>query len=66
MVKDTAARWNLSPDDTFEWHFLVQHHLRMSYISQRRDLPDDTVIADCAFRRNSSTLKNCTCSLLLI
>ncbi len=48
MVKDTAARWNLSPDDTYEWHFLVQHHLRMSYISQRRDLSDDTVIADCA------------------
>ena len=48
IVKDTAARWNLSPDDAYEWHFLVQHHLRMSYISQRRDLSDDTVIADCA------------------
>lgn len=48
MVKDTAARWNFSPDDAYEWHFLVQHHLRMSSISQRRDLSDDTVIADCA------------------
>jgi [protein-PII] uridylyltransferase len=48
MVKDTAARWSLSPDDTHEWHFLVQHHLRLSSISQRRDLSDDTVIADCA------------------
>lgn len=48
MVTDTAARWNLSPDDTYEWHFLVQHHLRLSSISQRRDLSDETVIADCA------------------
>ncbi|MBM4257143.1 MAG: [protein-PII] uridylyltransferase [Deltaproteobacteria bacterium] len=48
MVKDTAARWNLSPDDTHEWHFLVQHHLRMSSISQRQDLSDEAVITNCA------------------
>jgi len=48
MVRETAARWNLSPDDAHEWHFLVQHHLRMSSISQRRDLSDDAVIAECA------------------
>lgn len=48
MVQDTAVRWNLPPDEAYEWHFLVQHHLRMSSIAQRRDLSDDTVIADFA------------------
>jgi [protein-PII] uridylyltransferase len=48
MVQETAARWHLPPDDAHEWHFLVQHHLQMSYIAQRKDLSDDRVIADFA------------------
>ena len=48
LVQEAAARWQMSPDDTHEWYLLVQHHLRMSYIAQRRDLSDDTLIADFA------------------
>jgi len=48
MVRTAAARWQLSPDDTHEWHQLVLLHLLMSHIAQRRDLSDDTVIANFA------------------
>jgi len=48
MVDSAAARWRLSPDDTHEWYLLVLHHLFMSHIAQRRDLSDDTVIANFA------------------
>jgi [protein-PII] uridylyltransferase len=48
MTQATAARWQLPPDETHEWHFLVQHHLHMSSIAQRRDLSDETVIAEFA------------------
>jgi [protein-PII] uridylyltransferase len=48
MTQAAAARWHLPQDETHEWHFLVQHHLHMSSIAQRRDLSDDTVIAEFA------------------
>ncbi|MBI3302126.1 MAG: ACT domain-containing protein, partial [Deltaproteobacteria bacterium] len=48
MVHKAAARWQLTPDDTHEWHLLVLHHLLMSHIAQRRDLSDDTVVANFA------------------
>jgi [protein-PII] uridylyltransferase len=48
MTLAAAARWHLPPDETHEWHFLVQHHLHMSAIAQRRDLSDETVIAEMA------------------
>ncbi|MGE0820706.1 MAG: [protein-PII] uridylyltransferase [Candidatus Binatia bacterium] len=48
MVQEAASRWQMPPDDAHEWHFLVQHHLRMSYIAQRRDLADETVIDEFA------------------
>ena len=48
MVQKAAARWNMSEDDTHEWYLLVQHHLRMSYIAQRRDISEDALIAEFA------------------
>jgi [protein-PII] uridylyltransferase len=48
MVRTAAARWQLNADDAHEWHQLVLLHLLMSYIAQRRDLSDDTVIANFA------------------
>ena len=48
MTLETATRWHLPQDDAHEWHFLVQHHLHMSSIAQRRDLSDDAVIAEFA------------------
>lgn len=48
MTQATAARWQLPQDEAYEWHFLVQHHLHMSAIAQRKDLSDETVIAEFA------------------
>ena len=48
LVDAAARRWQLPPDDAHEWKLLVEHHLSMSYIAQRRDLSDDAQIADFA------------------
>lgn len=48
MVQKAAERWQLPADDAQEWYRLVQLHLRMSYIAQRRDISDDALIAEFA------------------
>ena len=48
MVQQAAERWHLPADDAHEWSLLVQLHLRMSYIAQRRDISDDGLIAEFA------------------
>ena len=58
MVETAATRWQLSRDDAHEWEVLVCHHLFMSHIAQRRDLSDDTLIAEFARTvENSGCLK---------
>ena len=48
MVRRAAERWGMAEDDAHEWYLLVQHHLLMSYIAQRRDISDDALIAEFA------------------
>lgn len=48
MVRQAAERWGMAEDDAHEWYLLVQHHLLMSYIAQRRDISDDGLIAEFA------------------
>lgn len=48
LVDAAVRRWQLSPDDAHEWKLLVERHLLMSYIAQRRDLSDGAQIAEFA------------------
>jgi [protein-PII] uridylyltransferase len=46
MMRDIAARLGLNEDESAACEFLVQHHLLMSHLAQRRDVHDDQLIVD--------------------
>jgi len=46
MMQDIGARLGLNEDERAACEFLVQHHLLMSHLAQRRDLADDDLIVD--------------------
>lgn len=48
MTRTFLERINMPQEQIDIAAFLVQHHLNMSHIAQRRDLSDDTLIADFA------------------
>ncbi len=48
MVPTIARRLGLNREDSLRLQFLVQHHLKMAHISQRRDLHDMKMIAQFA------------------
>jgi [protein-PII] uridylyltransferase len=48
MIPTIARRLGLGREDSLRLEFLVRHHLQMAYISQRRDLHDDNLIAQFA------------------
>lgn len=48
LAGDTAERLNLSEHETETLKFLVHKHLMMAHLALRRDLDDDTVIAEFA------------------
>lgn len=58
-----CSRLQLEPGATEQVLFLVQHHLTMSHIAQRRDLADEKVIRD--FAAQVGTLDNLNMLLLL-
>jgi [protein-PII] uridylyltransferase len=46
MMREIAARLRFNEDESAACEFLVQHHLLMSHLAQRRDLHDDQLIVD--------------------
>ena len=48
MIPTIARRLGLNREDSSRLQFLVQHHLQMTYISQRRDLHDMKLISQFA------------------
>src|SRR6185503_17233696 len=46
IFHDVGARLGLNEDERAACEFLVQHHLLMSHLAQRRDLADDDLIVD--------------------
>jgi [protein-PII] uridylyltransferase len=56
MMRDIGDRLGLNVDDRSACEFLVQHHLLMSHLAQRRDLNDDQLVAD--FCRQVGTVAN--------
>jgi len=52
MVPTIARRMGLNREDSMRLQFLVQNHLSMVHISQRRDLHDNRTIADFAAQMN--------------
>src|SRR5262245_62202066 len=46
MMRDIAARLGFNQDESAACEFLVQHHLLMSHLAQRRDVQDDQLIVD--------------------
>ncbi len=54
LVRDYAQRIGLDPADAADVAWLVEAHLRMSHISQRRDLEDHALLEE--FARNAQTV----------
>jgi [protein-PII] uridylyltransferase len=46
MMREIAGRLGLNEDESAACEFLVQHHLLMSHLAQRRDVHDDQLVAD--------------------
>src|SRR5205809_42215 len=46
MMRDIAIRLGLNEDESAACEFLVQHHLLMSHLAQRRDVDDDQLVVD--------------------
>ncbi len=46
MMRDIGARLRLNVDQGAACEFLVQHHLLMSHLAQRRDVHDDQLVID--------------------
>jgi [protein-PII] uridylyltransferase len=56
MMREIARRLGLDVDESAACEFLVQHHLLMSHLAQRRDVHDDQLVAD--FCRQVGTVEN--------
>ena len=56
MTHDVVERLGLNVDDQASVEFLVQHHLLMSHLAQRRDVHDDRLVID--FCRTVGTVGN--------
>lgn len=56
MARDIAARLQLHTDETEQLLFLVENHLLMSHLAQRRDIHDQRLIID--FAKRVETLDN--------
>jgi [protein-PII] uridylyltransferase len=56
MMGEIAVRLGLNEDERGACEFLVQHHLLMSHLAQRRDVHDDQLIVD--FCRTVGTVDN--------
>src|SRR5262245_17115352 len=63
IAEKVCARLQLDAGQTEQVIFLIQQHLKMSHISQRRDLADEKVILD--FSRQMGTLDNLNMLTLL-
>jgi [protein-PII] uridylyltransferase len=46
MMHDIGVRLGLNEDERAACEFLVQHHLLMSHLAQRRDIHDDKLVSD--------------------
>jgi [protein-PII] uridylyltransferase len=56
MMRDIGERLGLNVDERAACEFLVQHHLLMSHLAQRRDVHDDQLVID--FCRTVGTVEN--------
>ena len=56
MCAAIGARLGLNEDEPRELEFLVQHHLLMSHLAQRRDIHDDQLVID--FCRTCGSVEN--------
>jgi [protein-PII] uridylyltransferase len=56
MMHDIASRLGLNVDERAAAEFLVQHHLLMSHLAQRRDIHDDQLVID--FCRTVGSVEN--------
>jgi len=63
IAKRVCARLQIAEEMTEQVLFLVQHHLLMSHIAQRRDLSDEKVISDFANRMGTVENLNLLCLL---